>query len=85
MWPFKRSEISYYRIKKLGTKYYVERKLPKDFRWTTLHYYPSLRDYRWYSFEESGYKWEGNSLKEARDKISEFIPEYFEPFADYRY
>lgn len=77
MWPFKKSEINYYRVKKLGTKYLIERKLPEDFKWTTLHYYPSLKDYRWYVFTESSFIWVGNSLEEARNKISEFIPEYF--------
>lgn len=77
MWPFKKTEIDYYRVKKMGTKYYIERKFPNSSFWTTLYYYPSLRDYRWYSFEESDYKWEGNSLEEAHNKISEFVPEYF--------
>lgn len=80
MWPFKKNEIHYYRVKKLGTKYLIERKLPKDFKWTTLHYYPSLKDYRWYVFTESSSIWVGNSLEEAHNKISEFVPEYFEPF-----
>lgn len=87
MWPFKKAEISYYRVKKLGTKYYVQRKLPSDYDlWHTLNYYPHHGDYKWYVGESSEFQWQGTSLQEARDKISEFIPEYFEPFSrDYDY
>jgi hypothetical protein len=76
MWPFKKQPIDYYRIKKLGTKYYIERKLPEDFCWMTLHYWPSRSHYDWCMIPCS-YAWSADSFDEARDKVSEFVPEYY--------
>jgi hypothetical protein len=86
MWPFKKAEISYYRVKKLGTKYYIERKFPNSYFWTTLHYWKYCDEFVWYVEISKSAEWYAKSLKEARDKISEFVPEYFEPFErDYDY
>ena len=77
MWPFKKSEIDYYRVKKMGTKYYIERKFPNSSFWTTLHYWKDCDEFAWYVDMSKSAEWYAKSLEEAHNKISEFIPEYF--------
>ena len=77
MWPFKKKEIYNYRICYQYGKYYIERFYKNLGIWETLHFYPALNKYDWYQTPDTTYVVKLDSLKEAREKVSEVIPQYF--------
>ena len=80
MWPFKKKETPIkYRICKIHNKYRIQRFHPENFFWVELYYFHLSNEYRWLrssNLPEKGIL-EFDSLESAKNKIKEFIPEYF--------
>lgn len=76
MWPFKKKEIDNYRICYHHKKYFIQRLYKNSDKYETLHFYAGLKEYEWY-LTPTKYVLNFDSLEEAREKVSELIPQYF--------
>ena len=77
MWPFKKKEIDNYRICYQYGKYFIQRLYKNSGKYETLHFYSALNEYNWFLTPDIKYVVKFSSLKEAREKVSELIPQYF--------
>lgn len=77
MWLFKPREIDNYRICLSNGVYTIQKYCKSLDRWETLHYYPYMKKYKYWATPENEYVLSFKTLQEARNKVSEVIPQYF--------
>lgn len=78
MWPFKKKAIDDYRICYQHNKYTIQKFHAATNSWDTLYYWPAFNMYEFLPIgKNNDYVVKFDSLKEAREKVSELIPQYF--------
>lgn len=77
MWPFKPREIDNYRICLSNGVYTIQKYYKPLDQWETLHYFQHTNEYIPSVIVDEQYVLSFKTLQEARNKVSEIIPQYF--------